>query len=95
MLFHIQCLDRADAGTTRPDTRPVHLEYLQKFLPQILTAGPLLTPEGKPFGSAFVVDFADEAAARKFAAEDPYAVAGLFASVTISRFRQVYPDARE
>ncbi|GIL40786.1 YciI family protein [Roseiterribacter gracilis] len=95
MLFHIQCVDRTDAGTTRPDTRPAHLVFLEKFVPQIITSGPLLSAEGKPFGSVFVIDFPNEAAARQFCADDPYAKAGLFASTTITRFRQVYPSARE
>lgn len=95
MLFHILCVDRTDAGTTRPDTRPAHLAYLEKFIPQILTVGPTLTADGKPTGSVFVIDLPDEAAAQQFCADDPYAKAGLFTAVTITRFRQVYPSAKE
>ncbi|MDB5368260.1 MAG: hypothetical protein JWM77_4187 [Rhodospirillales bacterium] len=95
MLFHIQCVDRTDAGTLRPDTRPLHLAYLEKFVPRIVTAGPTLTEDGKPTGSVFVIDLDDAAHAQRFCADDPYAQAGLFASTRIERIRQVLPSARE
>jgi uncharacterized protein YciI len=95
MLFHIQCVDRPDAGTTRPETRSLHLAYIEKFLPRIVTAGPTLTEEGTPTGSVFVIDLEDMAHARLFCAEDPYAKAGLFASTRIERMRQVFPSARD
>ncbi len=95
MLFHIQCVDRTDAGTTRPDTRPAHLAFLETFIPRIVTSGPTLSSDGKPTGSVFVIDFDTQAQAEKFCADDPYAKAGLFASVKIERFRQVYPAAKE
>ena len=39
-----------------------------------------------------VIDVADHAAAAVFAANDPYAQAGLFASTTIRGFRAVFKD---
>jgi uncharacterized protein len=95
MLFHIQCVDRTDAGTVRPDTRPAHLAYLESFKDRILAAGPTLSPDGKPTGSVFLIDFEDEAAAQRFCAGDPYAKAGLFAATRIERWRQVLPTARD
>jgi uncharacterized protein YciI len=95
MLFHIHCIDRPGSGTLRPDTRPAHLEYLEKFKPQIITGGPLLSPDGTPIGSLLVMEFENEAAAQRFSADDPYTKAGLFANVTITRYRQGLPVLKE
>jgi uncharacterized protein len=44
-------------------------------------------------GSLLVMEFADKQAAEDFAANDPYAKAGLFHSVSITPFRKVFPQA--
>ncbi|MDZ5646453.1 YciI family protein [Nitrospirillum sp. BR 11828] len=93
MHFAITCTDKPGHLDLRLATRPRHLEYLDGQVDHIVVAGPLLDAEGKPTGSLLVVDFPDEAAAQAFAAADPYAEAGLFASVTIQPFRVVYPKA--
>jgi uncharacterized protein YciI len=90
-LFAIVAHDRPDAGTLRADTRPRHLPYLEAILPQIVVAGPMLSESGAPAGSIIIADFADLAAAEAFAAADPYAQAGLFGSVAVTAFRQVFP----
>ena len=51
MLFLVQCTDKPNAGTLRPDTRPAHLRYLDGFMAGIVIAGPALavdhqTPTG-------------------------------------------------
>ncbi|TWB16986.1 hypothetical protein FBZ89_112144 [Nitrospirillum amazonense] len=93
MHFAITCTDKPGNLDLRLATRPKHLEYLDTQVAHIVVAGPLLDAEGKPVGSLLVVDFPDEAAAQAFAAADPYAEVGLFASVTIQPFRVVYPKA--
>lgn len=42
-------------------------------------------------GSLLILDFADKAEAENFAANDPYAKAGLFERVDIRPWRKVYP----
>ena len=92
MLFHIHCIDKADSGEVRAANRPDHLVYIQGFEDQIVIAGPMLSDDGEAMlGSVFIFDAPDRAAAEAFAADDPYAKAGLFESVTIRRFRQVIP----
>ena len=44
-------------------------------------------------GSVLIIDFANRREAEDFCAADPYARAGLFQSVTIQPWRQVYPKA--
>ena len=90
-LFAIIAHDRPDTGTLRADTRPRHLPYLEAIVAQTVAAGPMLDESGLPTGSLIIADFADLDAAKDFAAADPYAQAGLFAQVSVTGYRQVFP----
>lgn len=92
MLFAIIAEDKPASLDLRLATRPVHLEYLDGMVEMLVQAGPVLDADGKPCGSVLLVEATDLAAAEAFAAADPYAKAGLFASTTIRPFRQVYKD---
>ena len=85
MLFAIICKDKPDHLQVRLDTRPTHVDYLNGLnaAGTLKFAGPFLGEDGKPLGSLVVVEAADRAAAEALAAGDPYAKAGLFASVEI------------
>lgn len=92
MLFAIQCIDRDDRPGLRAETRAAHLAYLDGFAGRMIAAGALLSDDGAtPVGSLIVIDLEDRAACDAFAAADPYAKAGLFASVTIRPWRKAYP----
>ena len=91
LLFAIVAQDRPDAGTLRADTRPAHIAYIDTLMDRIVVAGPTLDETGASNGSIIVAEFADLAAARSFAAADPYAVAGLFAHSRVAAFRKVLP----
>ena len=84
-LFAINCFDKADSLQLRLATRPDHVAYL-KASPALKLAGPYLNAAGDPEGSLLVIEVADMAAARAFAAADPYAKAGLFAKTDIRAF---------
>lgn len=90
MLFAVICEDKPEALELRMATRPAHLEYIDAQAAAVVQGGPMLDAAGKPCGSLLLVDLPDEAAAQRFAAEDPYAKAGLFAKVTVRAFRQVF-----
>ncbi len=90
-LFAIHCLDKPESGALRAQTRTSHLAYLAGLASRIFTAGPLLDLAGTPMGSLLIVDCVDRRAAYQFAADDPYSLAGLFQSVAITAWRQVYP----
>ncbi len=90
-FFAIHCIDKPASGDLRTATRPVHLEHLESVGDRLLVAGPLLDEEGRPIGSLLIIDFDDRKAAIQFAADDPYAHAGLFASVAVTAWRQVLP----
>jgi len=89
--FAIHCIDKPLQRELRAATRPEHLVYLETALHRILVAGPLLDDDGLPIGSMLLVKFPDRKAAVAFAAADPYALAGLFASVAVTAWRQVLP----
>ncbi|MBO6518946.1 MAG: YciI family protein [Rhodospirillales bacterium] len=92
MHFVIYCLDKPDHAHVRADNRPAHVEYLKASAGKIVCAGPMLTDDGEGMiGSTLVMEFADRAEADAWAANDPYAKAGLFESVSIRPWKKVFP----
>jgi uncharacterized protein YciI len=92
MLFVIYCRDKEGSQPVRLDNREAHLAYVDSSDLEMVVAGPLLTPDGDSMiGSMLVVDAEDRARVDAFAASDPYRLAGLFESVEIHPFRQVFP----
>ena len=87
MHFVLHALDRPDAGDLRSQTREEHLAYLSNF--NIVYGGPLMDAEGNMGGSLIVTDMDDRAEIEAMAAGDPYALAGLFAQVTITGLKPV------
>ncbi len=87
MHFVALCLDKPDSLATRLESRAAHLAYLNEKAAMVKLAGPFLDASGQPCGSMLIVACPDEAAARAFLAGDPYARAGLFASVELRPFR--------
>nr|WP_298686761.1 YciI family protein [uncultured Dongia sp.] len=94
MAFMIYCLDKPDHLEVRMANRPAHVEHLIKHEAQLISGGPLLTPDGETMiGSLLVVDMPDRVAVDAFLAADPYSKAGLFQSVTVTPYRNVFPRA--
>ncbi|RFB78212.1 YciI family protein [Methylovirgula sp. 4M-Z18] len=88
MYFVALCTDKPDHLQTRLDTRPAHLDFLKSHSAAIKIAGPLLAADGEtPNGSMLVLECADAEAAKALLAQDPYAQAGLFASVEVKPWR--------
>ncbi|MBD8892028.1 YciI-like protein [Roseibium litorale] len=83
MLFAFLCTDKPGALQLRLDNRPAHIEFLKGLGDSLKAAGPFLDDDGNMAGSLVIVDAADKAAAQAIADRDPYAKAGLFASVEI------------
>lgn len=79
--------DKPNSLQIRLDTRPAHLDYL-KSTDAVMHAGPLLGADEKPCGSLIVLDM-DMATAQDWADADPYAQAGLFASVELVAWNKV------
>ncbi len=95
MLFAILCDDRPGARDLRVATRPDHIAYLQSLGPALRFAGPFLEDDETSVGSMLVVEANTADAARAIAEADPYAKAGLFATVSVRRWKWAVnnPDA--
>ena len=92
MLFALFCTDKPGTLQLRTDTRPTHVAYLEGLNAdrKLAFAGPFIGDDGKPFGSLVVVEAPDAAAARALADADPYAKAGLFATVEIRQWNWTF-----
>jgi uncharacterized protein len=88
-LFAAICLDKPNHVELRLATREAHLAFLAGHAAQVKLGGPFLDSAEKPVGSLLIVEAADAAAAQALLAEDPYAKAGLFASVEVKPFKRV------
>ena len=88
MLIALIARDKPGALQIRLDKRDAHVAYL-KNSGVVSQAGPLLDDGGQMCGSLVVLEVADMAAAQAWAANDPYAKAGLFASVEMIQWKKV------
>ena len=91
MPYVIFARDKAGTAQLRAETRPAHLVYLEPYTARLLAAGATLADDGQTAtGSLLVFDTDDRTEAERFAASDPFALAGLFESVEIMRWRKVF-----
>jgi len=89
MLFVATCTDKPDSNTLRLDTRPAHLAYLNGLGAKVRAGGALLSPDRKTVvGSLLILEGDELAEIEAMLRADPYAQAGLFASVDIKPWRQ-------
>ena len=87
MRVALICIDKAGALQTRLDNRAAHLAHIDAS-GVVEMAGPFLQ-DGAMIGSLIILDVPDMAAAQDLAANDPYALAGLFQSVTLHEWKKV------
>ncbi|MEO1305443.1 MAG: YciI family protein [Pseudomonadota bacterium] len=86
-LFLINARDKANSTELRLANRQAHLEWAGEARHQIRMAGPVLSDDGETMkGSTFVIEFETLEDAHAWAADDPYAQAGLFESTEIIPF---------
>lgn len=88
MYFAVICKDKPDALQIRLDTREAHLTYIAQTEDRVFMAGPFLQ-DGKMTGSLVIIEGDDISVAQDWAANDPYAHAGLFAEVTVQEWKKV------
>lgn len=97
MLFAFVCKDKPGHLQVRMDTRPAHVDHLNRLNAEgtLKMAGPFLDGDGKPSGSLVIVEAETIEAATAIADADPYAKAGLFESVEVKPFNWVFnnPEA--
>jgi uncharacterized protein YciI len=87
MLFALICTDKPNSLELRQQSRPDHLKFLESLGSKLKAAGPFTNDEGSPTGSLVIIEAQNRAAISEIAGQDPYAVAGLFASVEIKPWK--------
>jgi len=100
MLYAILSVDVANSLEKRMAARPTHLERLQILQNEarLIIAGPHPAidsnhPGEAGFtGSLVIADFDCLADAQSWADSDPYLIAGVYASVSVKPFKQVFPQ---
>ena len=95
MPYVINTKDKPGCEHLRQEHRAAHLAYLESRVAMILAAGAKLSDDGGSMsGSLLIIDTEERAVAEEFAAGDPFSKAGLFASVTITRWRKAIFDGK-
>ncbi|MCS6766304.1 MAG: YciI family protein [Candidatus Protistobacter heckmanni] len=91
MIYIFHLIDKPGAAQLRQDVRPVHKEYLGRMAERIAFAGPLVSDDGKQMtGSLLAIDFPSREAAAAWLRDEPFTQTGLYASVTISAFQNLW-----
>ena len=93
MIFSFILIDKPDAGGLRQRIRPEHKAYLAGVAERMAFAGPLVADDGQTMlGSLLAIDFPSRDAAHAWLADEPFTRAGLYASVTIHAFVNLWPQ---
>ncbi len=91
MPYVIQTRYKADSGDLYAQTRAAHLDYLKLNLGSLLAAGGLIDDDGTGGqGGVIILDTDDRDVAESFIANDPFSKAGLFESVSVTRWRKAF-----
>ncbi|AFJ47002.1 YciI family protein [Shimwellia blattae] len=98
MLYVIYAEDHPDSLDKRLAVRPAHLARLQLLRDEgrLLTAGPMPAVDsndpGKAgfTGSTVIAEFASLEAAQSWAQDDPYQAAGVYKTVRVTPYKQVF-----
>ena len=99
MLYAIIAEDAPGSLAKRLEARPAHVARLKALQDagRMVLAGPHPSIDAQDpgpagfTGSLIVAEFASRDAAVAWAAEDPYALAGVYAKVTVKAFRKTFP----
>ncbi|MBC7434737.1 MAG: YciI family protein [Bdellovibrionales bacterium] len=90
-IFHL--IDKPGGLPLRLEVRPQHKAYLSAVADRIAFAGPLTTEDGQTMiGSVLAIDFDSRAAAHAWLADEPFTRAGLYASVSLHAFTNLWPQ---
>ena len=93
MIYLFRLLDRPDGAALRQRVRPAHKAYLAQVAERIAFAGPLTHDDGQTMiGSLLAIDFASRDAARAWLADEPFTRAGLYSSVEVQAFVNLWPQ---
>lgn len=93
MIFSFILLDKPGAAELRQRIRPEHKAYLAAVADRIAFAGPFVADDGQTMlGSLLAIDFPSREAAHAWLAEEPFTRAGVYASITVHAFVNLWPQ---
>jgi len=93
-LFVMIGHDGPDGAERRDRHRDAHVAFWTDLdrAGQVTLAGPIRDEQGSAsVGAVIVFEAPDLGAARALVERDPYAAGGVFASLTVAPFKQVFP----
>jgi uncharacterized protein YciI len=91
-MYAIVCFDRPDSARLRDAHRAAHVQFLNANAGRIAFGGPLkASADGPSTGALIVVNCATREEAQTLIAADPFYVGGVYESVAIRAFKQVFP----
>jgi uncharacterized protein YciI len=94
-MYAILCFDRPDSAALRDQHRAAHQKFLGETSNKIVFGGPLKSAaEGPSTGALIVLDCATRQEAEAFIGADPFNRAGVYETVSIRAFKQVFPQSR-
>ena len=94
-MYAIICFDRPNSAALRDAHRAAHQKFLTENSKKIVFGGPLKNAaDGPSTGALIVVDCATRQEAETFIGEDPFYRGGVYETVSIRAFKQVFPQAR-
>ena len=92
-MYTIVCFDRPDSASLRDAHRAAHQEFLKANTEKIIFGGPLKNSlDGASTGALIVVNCATRKEAEAFIGADPYHRNGVYESVVVRAFKQVFPQ---
>jgi len=91
-MYAIICFDRPDSAPLRDQHRAAHQDFLKNNQHKIVFGGPLKAiGDGPSTGALIVVDCASRAEAEALIGADPFYRGGVYESVAVRAFKQVFP----
>jgi len=94
-MYAIICFDRPDSARLRDAHRAAHVQFLNANAARIVFGGPLKgSADGPSTGALIVVNCSTREEAETLIGADPFYAGGVYESVSIRAFKQVFPAPR-
>ncbi len=91
-MYAAICFDRPGSAALRDAHRAAHVEFLNARAERIAYGGPLKdAADGPSTGALIVLDCATREEAAALIGEDPFFRGGVYESVILRAFKQVFP----
>ena len=91
-MYAIVCFDRPGSAALRDQHRAAHQKFLADLSNKIVFGGPLKSAaDGPSTGALIVVSCTTREEAEKLIGADPFYRGGVYESVAVRAFKQVFP----